>query len=266
MPTIRANGLEVAYEQVGAGPPLVMLHAASSSGRADFGAQIPRLAREFTVLLPDARGHGGTRWDPDAGFRAEWLADDLLAFADALELERFDLLGFSMGAMTALHAAVRRPERLRSLVLAAISPEREPRASVARRLLDPVRIERDDPAWAAQLARLHDPIQGAGAWRRLLPAIAADAASQPLLTSRELHAVTCPTLVTSGDRDPFVPVDQAWGLSRQLVNGRLLIAPDCGHQVLSERPAILNEALAGFYRSTSADASARAADQPEVTR
>lgn len=266
MPTIRANGLEVAYERVGAGPPLIMLHAASSSGRADFGAQIPRLAKEFTVLLPDARGHGGTRWDSRAGLRAEWLADDLLAFADALELETFDLLGFSMGAMTAIHAAVRRPERLRSLVLAAISVEREPRTGVARRLLDPDRIERDDPAWAARLARLHDPVQGAGAWRRLLSAIAADAVNQPLLSSRELHAVTCPTLVTSGDRDPFVPVDQAWRLSRQFVHGRLLVAPACGHQVLSERPAILNEALAGFYRSTRADASARAADKPEVTR
>ena len=42
--------------------------------------------------------------------------------------------------------------------------------------MDPARILRDDPAWAADLARRHDPVQGAGAWQRLLPAIADDVA------------------------------------------------------------------------------------------
>lgn len=266
MPTIRANDLEIGYELVGAGPPLILLHAASSSARVDFAAQIPALAKAFLVHLPDARGHGATRWDSAAGFRAAWLVDDLVAFADALGLVTFHLLGFSMGAMTALGFAVRYPERVRTLVLAGIAPEREPRASVARRLLDPARIERDDPAWAAALARRHDPIQGSGAWCRLLPAIAAEVATQPLLSPRDLHEVTAPTLVTCGDRDPFVPVDQAWRLARQVGNGRLLVAPDCGHEVMSERPGLVNEALAGFYRSTEAVARERAERQPEVSR
>ena len=212
----------------------------------------------FRVHLPDARGHGTTRWDPAAGFRAEWLVDDLVAFADALGLTSFHLLGFSMGAMTALGFAVRHPERVRTLVLAGIAPEREPRASVARRLLDPARIERDDPAWAARLARQHDPVQGSGAWRRLLPAIAADAATQPLFAPRDLRAITAPALVTCGDRDPFVPVDQAWRLARQVADGRLLVVPDCGHEVMSQCPGLLNEALESFYRSTASVARERA--------
>lgn len=266
MPTIRANDLEIGYELLGAGPPLILLHAASSSARVDFAAQIPALAAAFLVHLPDARGHGATHWDPAAGFRADWLVDDLSAFADALDLVTFHLVGFSMGAMTALQFAIRHPARARTLVLAGIAPEREPRASVARRLLDPARIERDDPAWAAELARRHDPIQGPGAWRRLLPAIAADVATQPLLSPRDLREVTAPALVACGDRDPFVPVDQAWRLARELGNGRLLVAPDCGHEVLSERPALLNEALASFYRSTESIARERAERQPEVSR
>lgn len=258
MPTIRANDLEIGYELVGAGPPLLMLHAASSSGRLDFAAQIPALATAFRVHLPDARGHCTTRWDPAAGFRAEWLVDDLLAFVDALGLATFHLLGFSMGAMTALGFAVRHPERVRTLVLAGIAPEREPRASVARRLLDPARVERDDPGWAARLARQHDPVQGPGAWRRLLPAIAADVVTQPLVAPQELRRVAAPALVACGDRDPFVPVDQAWRLAGQLADGRLLVAPDCGHELLSQRPGLLNEALEGFYRSTASVALERA--------
>lgn len=264
MPTLRATDLEIGYELLGAGPPLILLHAASSSARVDFAAQIPGLASAFRVYLPDARGHGTTRWDPAGGFRAESLVDDLEAFVDGLGLITFHLLGFSMGALTGLTFAVRHPERVRTLVLGGISTEREPRASVVRRLLDPARIERDDPAWAAKLANRHDPVQGRGAWRQLLPAIAADVATQPLLSPGQLRDVTAPALVACGDRDPFVPVDQAVRLVRQLGNGRLLVAPDCGHELMSERPGLLNEALAGFYRSTEAIARERAERQPEV--
>jgi pimeloyl-ACP methyl ester carboxylesterase len=258
MPTIAANGLEIAYTVDGAGPPLVLLHGASSSGEADFGRVLPALRGGFRCHVPDARGHGGTRWDAADGFRYEWLVDDVLAFVDALGLETFHLLGFSMGAMTALQYAARFNDRLRTFAIVGITTQREPRASVARRLMDPRRADVDDPAWGVVLARRHDEGQGAGAWRRLLPAIAADVASQPLLTPRDLHAIEAPALVVCGDRDPFVPVDHAWGIQRQLPDGRLFVVPDCGHEVMVRRPGLFNEALTGFYRSTEAAATALA--------
>jgi pimeloyl-ACP methyl ester carboxylesterase len=250
MPTIAANGLEIGYEVHGAGPPLVMLHGATSSGREDFAAQIPSFARAFRCHLPDARGHATTRWDAADGFRAEWLVDDLVAFVDGLGLESFHLLGFSMGAMVSLVFAAHHPDRVRTLAVVGISVEREPRASVARHIMDPSRIDRHDPSLAAALARRHDPVQGPGAWRRLLPAIAADVTSQPLPNPRALRRIEAPTLVVCGDRDPFVPVGQAWGLRRQLPDARLLVVPGSGHDVLARQPAIVNEAFGAFYRST----------------
>ncbi len=261
MPTVLANGLDIAYEVHGAGPPVVLLHGATSSGAEDFAAQIPLLARAFLVHVPDARGHARTRWDAGEGFRYDWLVADLAAFVDAIGLATFHLVGFSMGAMTALQFAARHPERLRTLAIVGITTQREPRASVARRLMDPERIEREDPAWAAELARRHDPVQGDGAWRRLLPAIAADVAAQPLLAPRDLRRIELPALVACGDRDPFVPVDHAWGISRLLPDGRLLVAPNCGHLVTVRRAGLFNEALAGFYRSTESTARARARGQ-----
>jgi pimeloyl-ACP methyl ester carboxylesterase len=266
MPTIDANGLVVGYDVEGAGPPLVLLHGATTSGRATFGAQIPSLATGFRVYLPDARGHGRTRWDVAGGFSAAWLVDDLVAFVDGLGLTTFHLAGYSMGALTALGFAARAPERLRTLVMVGASTEREPRASVTRRVMDPARIQREEPAWAAQLARLHDPVQGPDAWLRLLPAIAEDVAGQPLLTPRELRAITPPTLVACGDRDPLVPVGQAWELARQVRDGRLFVAPGSGHDVLHERADLANEALRGFYRSTESVARARAEAVSEVSR
>ncbi|MGH2511188.1 MAG: alpha/beta fold hydrolase [Candidatus Limnocylindrales bacterium] len=260
--TIAAGGLEIGYDSHGGGPPLVMLHGATSTGREDFAAQVPSFSKVFRLYLPDARGHGTTRYDVADGFDYGMLVRDTLAFVDALGLDTFHLLGFSMGAMTALQFATEHPERLRTLVIVGITTQREPRASVVRRLMDLERIDRNDPAWAAVLARRHDPVQGVGAWRRLLPAIARDVMVQDILGPRDLRRVQLPTLVAVGDHDPFVPVDHAWGLMRQLPDARLFVAPGSGHEVMVRRPALFNEACGGFYRSTEKVARGRLIHQP----
>ena len=265
MPHIRANDLDIGYDLVGDGPPLVMLHAATASGRDTYADLIPTLATTFRLYLPDARGHGRTRWDVADGFEAEWLVDDLTAFADTLDLATFHLIGYSMGGMTALGFAARSPERLRTLVPVGIATAREPRASVARRLMDPERILREEPGWAADLAQAHDPVQGSGAWLRLLPAIAEDVATQPLLGPADVRRIDCPTLVVCGDRDPLVPVGQAAELARGVRDGRLLVAPASGHDVLTRQPGIVLEALTGFYRSTESLAQVRD-DRPSEVR
>jgi pimeloyl-ACP methyl ester carboxylesterase len=258
VPTLRANGVDIGYDVQGAGPPLVLLHGASSLAREDFAAQLPSMTKAFLVHMPDARGHGRTRWDAADGFRYDWLVDDLAAFVDALGLDSFHLLGFSMGAMTALQFGARAPERLRTLVVVGITTLREPRASVGRRLMDPERILAHEPEFAATLSRRHDAGQGEGAWQRLLPAIAADIAAQPLLTPAELHRIDCPAMVVCGDHDPFVPPEHAAGLARQLPKGHLFVVPDCGHEVTARRPGLFNEATSGFYRATEAEAKRRA--------
>jgi pimeloyl-ACP methyl ester carboxylesterase len=164
--------------------------------------------------------------------------------------------------MTALGVAVRAPERLRSLVALGIATAREPRASVAGRLMDPARILRDDPAWAADLARLHDPVQGTGAWQRLLPAVADDVARQPLLGPADLRRISPPTLVACGDRDPLVPVAQAAALARHVRDGRLLVVPG-GHDILSQQPALVTEAMTGFHGAIERGAEPSAASPSE---
>jgi pimeloyl-ACP methyl ester carboxylesterase len=258
VPLIRANGLDVHYDVEGAGPPLVMLHGATSSALEDWSAQRPAFRKAFRLYLVDARGHAGTKWDVRDGFDRDMLVDDLLAFVDALGLPSFHLIGFSMGAMTALTFATRYPERLRTAVICGIDVLREPRASVARRLMDPERIKREEPSWAAQLERRHGPVQGAGAWERLLPAIAADVAAARLLAPDELRRIRLPVQLIYGDRDVFVPADHAVAIHRQLPDSRLLIAPNSPHQVMVSQPALFNLAAGNFYRSTEKVARERA--------
>ncbi len=94
------------------------------------------------------------------------LVDDLAAFVDALELETFHLLGFSMGGHTALRYATRHPERLRTLLVSGIDVQRQPRMNVARHLMDPgastPRTRPGRPPSSAAMARSRAPAPGAG--------------------------------------------------------------------------------------------------------
>ena len=246
--TIQANGLEVSYTSEGEGPPLLLLHGATSTGTRDWGAQRPLLRAEFRLYMPDARGHQRTGYDVREGWRRETLVDDALALADALDLPRFHVMGLSMGAGTALRLASRHPERVLSLI--AVSPilEREPAASVARRLMDPEAMLRTEPAWSAEQAQLHDPHQGHDAWQRLLRAIRDDTQQLVPLTPEELHRIRVPALLAVGDRDPWVPLEQAVRARRQLSDAGLLVVPDCGHVVQAERPSVFNPAMMQLLR------------------
>jgi pimeloyl-ACP methyl ester carboxylesterase len=258
LPTVDANGITINYTVEGAGPPLILLHGATSSPLEDWAAQRPAFRQAFRIYLVDARGHAGTRWDARDGFNNQMLVADLLAFADALGLPTFHLVGFSMGAMTSLAFAARYPERLRTAIICGIDVLREPRTSVARRLMDPDRIEREEPQWAARLEKRHGPVQGAGAWKDLLRAISTDVGEAALLTPANLRHARLPIQLVYGDRDVFVPTDHAVAIYRQLPDARLLIAPDTPHQVMVSQPGLFNQAAAVFYRSTEQVARERA--------
>ncbi len=276
MPHVRVNDLEVHYTAEGNGPPLVMLHGASSSALEDWSAQRPLFRRAFRLYLVDLRGHAGTRSSRSAAaaqgrsgprIQVTTLADDLLATVDALGLTTFHLAGFSLGGLTALHFAVRHAERLRTLLLVGVDAQREPRASVARVLMDPERIAQQEPAWVAQLERRHGPVQGSGAWRDLMLAIQRGISEEPILTPAELRQVRVPTLLVVGDRDLFVPVDHAAALYRQLPEAQLCVVPDCGHQAMALRPKLFGDVAEQFYRATAQVAAERAAaGQGQVVR
>ena len=103
------------YEEHGTGTPVVFLHGFTLDRRMWYG-QAEHLKGGFRVLLPDARGHGLSD-APSTGYsRADRVAD-LLSFADTLGLDRFHLVGLSMGGSTGIGFALAHPQRLLSLTL-----------------------------------------------------------------------------------------------------------------------------------------------------
>lgn len=120
------NEIEMHYTRTGGNKqPLVLLHGLMTSGVCCWTDLALVLEGEYDVIMPDARGHGGTS-APDSGYQYEDHASDVVGLIEALGLHDPILLGHSMGGMTAAVVASRKPHLLRAVILADptfLSPE-----------------------------------------------------------------------------------------------------------------------------------------------
>ena len=117
--TVEVNGMQMYYEVSGSGDPLVVLHGAYMN-IPSMGAIIPKLAETHTVYALEFQGHGRTS-DIDRPITYPNLADDVAAFMDAVDLEKADVFGYSMGAAAALQLAIRHPDKVDQLVAASVA-------------------------------------------------------------------------------------------------------------------------------------------------
>jgi 3-oxoadipate enol-lactonase len=112
MPTLRVNGVDIAYDEAGAGPALLLLHAGIADRRM-WDEVVPTLAERFRVVRCDLRGYGETPL-PDGPFTYSVDAAGLL---DAFDVERAHVVGVSMGGHVALDLALAHPAKVDRLVL-----------------------------------------------------------------------------------------------------------------------------------------------------
>jgi len=259
---VRANGIEIAFEEHGHGERLLRPVHGFTGFRQDFSSQLAGLSQHGRVLAPDLRGHGesGRTGDP-ASYGFEQLTADLLGFLDALGIGRCDLLGHSMGGMVALRAALAAPGRIASLLLMDTAPG--PLGFIDRaQLALAARVAREaGMAVLAQIlrARVRDDAERSApdrrveeewgeerfwAWRTARVAAMDPAAyeafglalaEQEDLTPR-LGEIDCPTAVLVGELDhEFRSPSDA--LARHIRGARLAVLPRAGHQPQHEAPA-----------------------------
>lgn len=124
MPFATNQNVQIYYEVVGEGPPLVLQHGTygSSADWHEYG-YVEGLQDHYTLILPDARGHGKSDklYQPDQ-YRLEDYANDVAAVLDAAGIDRCHFLGFSLGGLIGFGLAQYHYPRLRSLIVLDMHP------------------------------------------------------------------------------------------------------------------------------------------------
>jgi pimeloyl-ACP methyl ester carboxylesterase len=240
MPRVMAGDLDVFYLEAGSGTPAIVVHGnwGSSTWWEPLLARVPTGRR---ALAPDLRGRGQTR-GPHSDYGIASLAADVLAFADVLGLERFDLVGHSLGSCIAIEIALTRPERLRSLVV--VSPGWIDGMPGAYAVPERQRQLKEDPAFLAMALRAIVPGPDDELWKRLLhdageQRLEAALALLPALTEWKpgdaVGAIRVPRVVISGEKDSFTGGPNATRVA-QALGCELITMPGVAHGPMIEAP------------------------------
>ncbi|MFA9201228.1 MAG: alpha/beta fold hydrolase [Cypionkella sp.] len=236
------DGAPLAVDRRGAGRPVLLLHGLFSEAQTNwikFGHAQKLAAAGFEAIMPDFRAHGASAKPHDkAAYPPDVLVRDVFALVDALALEDFDLVGFSLGARTAARAVIAGLEP-RRLVLAGMGLEGL--AGWNRRsafFLDAIArfdsVKHGDPAFMAVAFMKTQKVDLVAA--RLLLESVGD--TDPA----ELAAIAMPTLVLCGeaDRDNGDPAK----LAAALPDATLVEVP--GTHMSSVTESALGEAIVRF--------------------
>lgn len=223
------------YTTAGSGPPLVLVHGLSGSGRW-WSKNITTLAQRYRVYALDLVGFGGSRGQP---FSMDAAVDALSAFLDTLDSAPLHLMAHSMGGAIAARLAIRLGERVRGLVLvdSLALPLRRSIANSTLRL--PLALRYAAPDFWPVLA--FDALR-AGPLNLLRATLDIHRAD----LSAELGQIACRTLVVWGEHDMLLPVRLGEQLHAALPDSRWALVRGAGHIPMWDRPEEFNTLVLDF--------------------
>jgi pimeloyl-ACP methyl ester carboxylesterase len=273
--TIRLHFLD--WDAAPGAPDVVFLHGGGLTAHT-WNLTCLALRPAYHCIAIDLRGHGDSEWSSRIDYSPDALLTDLEEFVDAIGLDRFALVGMSLGGLTALSYATRHAERLTGLVVVDTVPRVDDRAQTQRsneargggRIraflaeeaeLDSVEafVQRAldfNPRRDPELLRvsLHNNLlqlpDGKWTWKydqrhfvrfdfeRLLEAIRTTAAN--------VDRITCPCLIVRGSESDILTREAAAAFAETLPDGTWAEVPSSGHTVQGDNPRGLVEVLQPF--------------------
>jgi pimeloyl-ACP methyl ester carboxylesterase len=270
--TVLVHGQQIAYLDVGTGPPVILIHGFGGS-MWQWEYQQHELSQHFRVLTLDLPG-AGLSDKPEIEYRPDQMLDFFVGFMDAVKVPQATLVGNSMGAGLAIGMALAHPTRVAKLVLIDGLPPQ-----VMEKLTSPsVRraLETSAPSWLVSFGNrlfgglmiesvlqeiVHDPglltpavIERSNRNRQrpgLIKPILAVKGNLPLWESgfaTRIGEITHPTLVLWGEEDRVFPLAVGEGLHQTIKGSRFIRIPKAGHIPQWERPDLVNQELITFIR------------------
>jgi len=250
------------YEIHGEGEPLVMISGVGGNLTRWF-RNIPRLSKEYQVIVFDNRGMGRTDM-PDMPYSMEMMADDTAGLMDAIGIDKAHLFGHSTGGMIGQCFGLRHPDRLICLMLGSTIPggphsawgKRESPINESTRSLSPEeqvrvgitaafsqRFIENNPDVMEEIIKnqLRYPADPTAFGRQWDASIAHDAYDR-------LPEITTPTLVIHGSDDQILLVENGHIIASRIPGAELVIMEGVGHNIYSEAPEELNRIHIDFMK------------------
>ena len=264
--TIQARGLRFHYVEWGesGAPVIVLLHGLSSTCRIwDSFARAFQDRRRLLAL--DQRGHADSSWPAGPDYATDDYVADLEALVDSWRLERFAIVGLSMGGMNGIAYAARHPDRVTHLVPVDIRPafdrEKLPSRAMDKHIAESGHPTVEDHEAALRLVRLtnqttpDEPLRHR--LRHLLKPLPEGGWTfkhdprvsfcwRPSNLWDELPKVQAPALIVRGGKSQVLPEDVAENMRAAFPRADLVTIEEAGHTVPEDAPARFIEALEGF--------------------
>lgn len=268
---VKVNGLRLHYfEWKGAGTrPLVLLH-----GLRDYAYYwqdcANRLLDEFHVFAPDLRGHGESEQAP-GGYLVWALASDVARLVDKIGLQRFDLVGLSLGSRVSMAYARDHSLRLKHLALCDMGPQmarvgavglKEDMTSKADRPPSSFSLEDARKFYAEQWPSLDETsierliqnslVKGEDGMysnrydRRLADVTTKAAIPEIDFLWESLTRVHCPALVARGEHSPILDDEISSRMVEALPDGHLYVFKDTGHSLPRLAPELFAKLIRAF--------------------
>jgi pimeloyl-ACP methyl ester carboxylesterase len=266
MQSLHVNGTDMAYLDVGQGPPLVCVHGALGDFRT-WSAALGPLSKKHRVIAVSLRHFFPEHWDGvgDTYSIAQHVAD-LIAFIEQLEAKPVDLMGHSRGGHISFRAAQRRPDLLRKLVLvepggdvdASLNPAAKPGPSQLTRpfAIAAEKIAAGDVDDGVKL--FFDTVEGDGAWARLpeprrqqlrdnaCTLIGQVRDRRPPYSRADAESIRMPTLFVGGaDTKGLLPL-VLHALAAHVPNSKKAMIADTGHWMFEQAPQQFCEIVLEF--------------------
>lgn len=246
-------------------PAILFLHGGNQTART-WDLVCLQLRQDYRCLAIDQRGHGDSEWSYEGRYASEDHRGDIEAFAREMGLERFLLVGMSMGCLNAMHYAARHSDRLAGFVAVDAGPWVS--AGGGQDIIDFVsgnnahpefedfvaaavsfNPRRDPELLRASLRHtLRQTVSGAWEWKadRRFP-FDPDKMQTMIAGLEALPAkITCPTLVVRGGDSNILSDENAARFAAALPDGRWVSVPGAGHTVQGDQPARLVAEMRGF--------------------
>ncbi|THE63358.1 alpha/beta hydrolase [Salinadaptatus halalkaliphilus] len=241
---VQVNGIDLYYQDVGEGPPVVFVHGFSGN-HLSWWQQIPAFADRYRCLAPDQRLFGRSTDEPD-GPGATAHADDLIGLLDHLEVEEVALVGHSMGGWPVAAFGSQYPERTAALVLSG-TPGGLLSADRHAELLDAGQASLPDvDPLSREDAFLSDAIEALNTDRpdefaSIRPTLEAFSIDPDRLVEGDV-----PTFLIAGEADQFMPRNALEALAARLEGAEYAIVDEAGHSANVEQPAAFNQYVGAF--------------------